>query len=194
MFPKSIGIMRSSNASTPTTLKTILVPFDLGKLVLQHDASQNLELQPGDVISIFSEADIRVPIEQQTKLIRLEGEFVHAGLYTVLPGETLRHLVERAGGLTPNAYLFGSEFTRESTRLVQQARLDEYIQNLDMRMQRSNLALAASGGGGAPDVRGVHTRKTVSATWWSGCGNSAPRDASCSSSNRTPRALRVCPT
>lgn len=138
----------------PATLKTILVPFDLGRLVLQHDASQNLELQPGDVISIFSEADIRVPIEQQTKLIRLEGEFVHAGLYTVLPGETLRHLVERAGGLTPNAYLFGSEFTRESTRMVQQARLDEYIQNLDMRMQRGNLALAATGGGGAPDATG----------------------------------------
>ena len=140
----------------PATLKTILVPFDLGKLVLQHDASQNLELQPGDVISIFSEADIRIPIAQQTKLIRLEGEFAHAGLYTVQPGETLRQLVERAGGLTANAYLYGSEFTRESTRRVQQARLDEYVQNLDLRIQRSNLALAASGGGGQTDVTG-HT-------------------------------------
>ena len=138
----------------PATLKTILVPFDLGKLVLQHDTSQNLELQPGDVVSIFSEADIRVPISQQTKLIRLEGEFAHAGLYTVQPGETLRQLVERAGGLTSNAYLFGSEFTRESTRRAQQARLDEYIQNLDLRIQRSNLALAASGGVTGQDVSG----------------------------------------
>lgn len=129
----------------PTTLKTILVPFDLGKLVLQHDASQNLELQPGDVVSILSEADIRVPISEQTKLVRLEGEFAHAGLYTAQKGETLRHLVERAGGLTANAYLYGSEFTRESTRRTQQARLDEYIQNLDLRIQRSNLQLAASG-------------------------------------------------
>jgi protein involved in polysaccharide export with SLBB domain len=128
------------------TLKTILVPFDLGKLVLEHDPSQNLELQPGDVVSILSEADIRVPVAQQTKLVKLEGEFIHSGLYSVQPGETLRQLVERAGGLTPNAYLYGSEFTRESTRLAQQARLDEYIQNLDMRIQRSNLALAASGG------------------------------------------------
>lgn len=133
-------------------LKTVLVPFDLGKLVLQHDASQDLDLQPGDVVSIFSEADVRIPIAQQTKLIKLEGEFVHAGLYTAKPGETLRQLVERVGGLTPNAYLYGSEFTRESTRTVQQARIDEYVQSLDMRIQRSNLALAAGPVNSAQDL------------------------------------------
>lgn len=136
----------------PDTLKTNLVPFDLGKLVLQHDDSQNLALQPGDVISIFSEADIRVPIAQQTKMVRLDGEFVHAGLYTVQPGETLRTLVERAGGVTPNAYLYGSEFTRESTRAIQQARIDEYVQNLQLRIQRGNLALASSGSTSAQDL------------------------------------------
>jgi protein involved in polysaccharide export with SLBB domain len=136
----------------PETLKTRLVAFDLGKLVLQHDGSQDLELQPGDVVSILSEADIRIPIAQQTKFVRLEGEFVHAGLYSVGPGETLRSLVERAGGLTPNAYLYGSEFTRESTRAVQQSRLDEYVQSLDMRIQRSNLALAASPVSSAQDL------------------------------------------
>ncbi len=129
----------------PDNLKTTIIPFDLGKLVLQHDASQDLELQPGDVLSIFSEADIRVPIAQQTKLVKLEGEFVHAGAYTVEPGETLRHLVERAGGFTPDAYLFGSEFSRESTRAIQQARIDEYVRSVDMEMQRGRMALAAAG-------------------------------------------------
>ena len=126
------------------TLKTVLIPFDLGKLVLQHDGSQDLELQAGDVISIFSEADIRVPIAHQTKLVTLSGEFVHAGVYTVQPGETFRHLVERAGGITPNAYLYGSEYTRESTRLTQQSRIDEYVQSLSMEIQRANLSIAAS--------------------------------------------------
>jgi protein involved in polysaccharide export with SLBB domain len=129
------------------TLKTELIPFDLGKLVLQHDSSQDMELQAGDVVSIFSEADIRVPIAQQTKLVTLSGEFVHSGVYSVQPGETFRHLVERAGGFTPNAYLYGSEYTRESTRAMQQARIDEYVQNLSMEIQRSNLAVAASGTG-----------------------------------------------
>ena len=133
------------------TLKTSLIPFDLGKLVLQHDASQDLELQAGDVVTIFSQADIRVPVAQQTKLVRLDGEFVHAGVYTVQPGETLRQLVERAGGFTPNAYLYGSEFTRESTRAIQQARIDEYVRDLSMRMQRSTLNLAAASAG-SPQV------------------------------------------
>lgn len=134
------------------TLKTVLLPFDLGKLVLQHDASQDLELQPGDVVSVFSQGDIRVPIMQQTKFVHLEGEFVHAGVYTAQPGETLRDLVERAGGFTASAYLFGSEFTRESTRSIQQRRMDEYVQELEMQMQRGNLALASSGAATPQDL------------------------------------------
>jgi protein involved in polysaccharide export with SLBB domain len=137
------------------TLKTILVPFDLGKLVLQHDASQNLELQPGDIVTIFSAADIRIPVAEQTKLVRLEGEFIHAGVYSVHPGETLRRLVERAGGLTPNAYLYGSEFTRVSTRAVQQARIDEYVQSLSMAIQRSSVALATSAGSSSQGLAGA---------------------------------------
>jgi hypothetical protein len=94
------------------------------------------------VLTIFSQADINVPVAEQTKLVRLEGEFVHAGVYSVQPGETLRHLVERAGGLTTNAYLYGSEFTRISTRAVQQARIDEYVQALSLAIQRNLVTLA----------------------------------------------------
>ncbi len=126
------------------TLKSSLVGFDLGKLVMQHDAGQNLELQPGDVVTIFSQADIRVPLMQQTKYVRLEGEFVHSGVYSVEQGETLRDLVQRAGGLTAKAYLYGSEFTRESTRIAQQQRIEEYVQNLQLQIQRGSLAVAAA--------------------------------------------------
>jgi protein involved in polysaccharide export with SLBB domain len=126
------------------TLKTTLIPFDLGKLVLEHDSTQDLELKPGDVVTIFSEADFRVPVSQQTKLVTLQGEFAHSGVYSVKPGETLRDLVERAGGLTPQADLYGSEFTRESTRAIQQARIDEYIQSLNLDIERGTLQLEAA--------------------------------------------------
>src|SRR5580658_3388523 len=99
-----------------TDLTTTLVPFHLGRVVLDGDDQENYELQPGDVVTVFSQADIDVPQRQQTKLVRLEGEFVASGVYSVRPGETLRDLVERAGGVTSDAYLFGSSFTRESTR------------------------------------------------------------------------------
>ena len=45
----------------PQDLMTKLIPFDLGKLVQQNDERQNLELQSGDVVTIFSQGDIQVP-------------------------------------------------------------------------------------------------------------------------------------
>jgi protein involved in polysaccharide export with SLBB domain len=73
---------------------------------------------------------MQVPEGQQTKFVRLEGEFQTAGVYQVEGGETLRHLIARVGGLTPQAYLYGAEFTRESTKEDQQKRLDEYVNDL----------------------------------------------------------------
>ncbi|HZZ37815.1 MAG TPA: SLBB domain-containing protein [Acidobacteriaceae bacterium] len=136
----------------PKTLKTTLIPFDLGQLVLQHDESQDLPLLPGDIVSIFSQDDVQVPVAQQTKFVRLDGEFEHAGTYTVLAGESLRDLVKRAGGFTSNAYLYGSEFTRRSARVLQQRRLDEYVQSLEIEMQRGNLALASSAASSPQDL------------------------------------------
>jgi protein involved in polysaccharide export with SLBB domain len=116
------------------TLTTSLLPFNLRKVVLEGDTTQDLELLPGDVVTIFSKADISVPQEQQTRFVRLEGEFASSGVYSVQPGETLRHLVERAGGFTSEAYLYGSEFTRESTRRVQQARLNQYVDEIALQV------------------------------------------------------------
>ncbi len=116
-------------------LSTELLSFNLGKAVIDGDNAQNLELEPGDVVTVFSKADIRVPQAQQSKYVRLEGEFLAAGTYSVAPGETLRQLVSRAGGLTPAAYLFGSQFSRESTRVLQQQRLNDYANDLDRRIK-----------------------------------------------------------
>ena len=126
----------------PTSLKTSLIPFDLGKLVLQHDGNQDLALEAGDTVTIFSQNDIRVPTEQQTKYITLEGEIAHAGTYSVLPHETLRDVILRAGGITSKAYLYGSEFDRESTRILQQQRIDEYVRALQLETTRSTIAFA----------------------------------------------------
>jgi polysaccharide biosynthesis/export protein len=122
----------------PNTLTTALKPFNLGRLLLDNDDAENFELRPGDIVTIFSQADIHVPQARRTKFVRLEGEFKGAGVYSVQPGETLRQLVKRAGGLTSQAYLYGSSFTRESTRRQQQARLDEYYVQLEQEIDRAS--------------------------------------------------------
>lgn len=125
-----------------STLATRIIPFHLGKLVVDRDSTQDLLLEPGDVVTIFSNADFSIPVEQQTKQVRLEGEIVMSGVYTVRPGETLRELVARAGGLTPHAYLYGTQFTRESTRREQQKRYDDFLTQYEREVNEaaSNLS------------------------------------------------------
>jgi protein involved in polysaccharide export with SLBB domain len=128
----------------PQDLTTRLIPFDLGKLVLQGDAKNNLTLEPGDVITIFSQNDLAVPLAEQSKFVRLEGEFRAAGVYQAEAGETIRHLIERVGGFTANAYPYGAEFTRESVRIDQQKGLDRLIDKLEEDISRNALAPAGT--------------------------------------------------
>lgn len=116
-------------------MTTALIPFNLGKAIAR-EAENDIALQSGDVITIFSQNDIQVPAAKRSVYVRLEGEFNHAGVYKANPGETLRQLVARVGGLTPQAYLFGSELTRESTRLMQQKRLVEIVDRMEADVQR----------------------------------------------------------
>ena len=131
----------------PRDLSTQLLTFHPGKLLLDGDSTENLELNAGDVVTIFSQTDIRVPQAQQSRFVRLEGEIQSAGIYAVKPGETLAQVLQRAGGLTPQAYMYGAEFLRESTRREQQARMDQLVRDWDREleqqgMQRSGRATA----------------------------------------------------
>ena len=115
----------------PSELRPRLIPFNLGRAVLQKDDSQNLELQPGDVVTVFSQRDLRVPRSRQSRLVRIEGEVAAPGIYTVDSGETLPQLIARIGGATGEAYLFGTELTRESVRQQQQDNLQTIVRRLE---------------------------------------------------------------
>jgi polysaccharide export outer membrane protein len=115
----------------PKELNTEVIPFNLGKVVLQGDPANNIELKPGDVVTVFSQKDFRVPVARQNRLVALEGEVAVPGVYQLLPGETLRQLLTRAGGFTPQAYIFGTEFSREETRQRQRENLTAAIARLE---------------------------------------------------------------
>jgi protein involved in polysaccharide export with SLBB domain len=125
-------------------LSSQLIPFNLSKAVLEGDPSNNVVLRAGDVITIFSKQDLTVPVAKQTKYVKLEGELATPGVYQLLPGETMRQLMARVGGLSPNAYLYGAEFTRESTRAFQQKRLEESIDQMEREMQRAASSSSAT--------------------------------------------------
>ena len=111
-------------------LTTQVISFNLGKAVLQGDPQSNIELLAGDVVTVYSQKDIRVPVGRQTRLVSIEGEVAAPGVYQLTAGETLRQILRRAGGLTPQAYLYGLEFSREDTRLQQTENLKQAITRL----------------------------------------------------------------
>ncbi len=128
----------------PVDLSTTLLSFDLGKAVLEGDPANNLELQSDDIITIFSQSDVAVPQSQRARYIRLEGEVVRAGVYKAEEGELLRDVIKRAGGVTPQAYIYGTELTRESARVQQQKSIDELANEMGVEVHQSSAAAASS--------------------------------------------------
>jgi polysaccharide biosynthesis/export protein len=113
------------------SLTTEVIPFNLGRAVLQGDAEQNLALKPGDVVTVYSQRDLRGPLSRQTRLVTVDGEVQSPGVYQLQAGETLRALIQRAGGATAQAYLYGLEFSRESTRQQQRQNLASAVSRLE---------------------------------------------------------------
>lgn len=127
-------------------ISTRLLPFHLAKAVLERDPAHDLLLQPGDIVTIFSSREIRVPQARTSRLVRVEGEIERPGIYQLQAGDTLHAVLQRAGGITPQAYLFGTEFSRERTRQKQREALDDAIRRLEASLasagsrQTANLA------------------------------------------------------
>jgi protein involved in polysaccharide export with SLBB domain len=130
----------------PKDLSTQVIPFNLGRAVLQHDPAQDIELAAGDVVTVYSQKDMRVPVSRQTRLVSLEGEVMAPGIYQLIPGETLKQLISRVGGFTPQAYVYGLDFSREETRQRQR-------ENLQAAMQRLQALSATQGARNAANSR-----------------------------------------
>jgi len=112
-------------------LSTQVIPFNLGKVILQGDEVNNIELLSGDVVTVYSQKDIRVPVSRQTRLVSLEGEIGSPGVYQLQPGDTLQSVIQRAGGFTAQAYVYGMEFSREETRQRQRENIAAAIIRLE---------------------------------------------------------------
>lgn len=102
--------------------------FNLQK-ALAGEKEHNLALEPYDFILVRP-----IPEWEMYRTVELRGEVRFPGIYTVLKGERLSSVIERAGGFTEKAYVKGAVFTRESVRKIQQIRLNEAIDRLEQEL------------------------------------------------------------
>ncbi len=121
-----------------------LLPFNLGAALDDPASADNLLLQPGDVVTVFSAKDVQVPQSKRQVYVRVEGEVKRPGVYQMGKGETLQDLMDKAGGPTPDAYLFGLSFYREAVRKAQTDSLQQLVRKLEAQVESSLSTNAAS--------------------------------------------------
>ncbi len=91
----------------PPSLEAELIPFNLGKLLLQEDATQNLELMPQDNVFIFSRWMFR-----DMPYVRVEGEVRKPGRFDLVENYRVKDAIMAAGDLTRDAYRGPAEIIR----------------------------------------------------------------------------------
>lgn len=107
--------------------------------VVQLDlpAENKSPISNGDVIRAFSAVDAMLAQGRQYKRVRIEGEVLRPGDYLLPPASTLQDALSAAGGLTPSAFVFGTDFSRESVRKIQQENYDRALRDLETDFTRA---------------------------------------------------------
>lgn len=98
----------------------------------QHDV-----LATGDVIRAFSAVAVALPQDKQNEHVRVEGEVMRPGDYILPPGSHVEDALRAAGGMTSSAYVYGTEFTRETVRKAQVANYERALRDFETEMAKS---------------------------------------------------------
>ena len=116
-------------------LEELLIPFNLGKAVLERDPAEDIELRPQDTVIIYAESDFK-----RAKVVRSAGAIEKPGMFPFSAGMTVRDLVALSGGLTRDAYVKSAELTRT------------WIVDEEVRTTRAEIDLEAALASAAPSV------------------------------------------
>lgn len=127
----------------PADYKVHLIPFNLKKAIA-GDPANNLLLQPNDIVNVLSTSEIRNPVKDNPIYVFVDGEVLAPGVYEANRGDTLQDLIQRAGGVSSDAYLFGTELTRESVKKRQQVALNQMLDTVQQGMYAQSSSSVSS--------------------------------------------------
>ena len=86
----------------------------------------------GEIVRVLSAIGIAQPLFRQPAIVTVGGEVANPGRYYVQPGTPVSAVIEQAGGLTPQAFTFGTVFTRESVKLTQRESYERAMRDLEL--------------------------------------------------------------
>ncbi len=127
------------NIDKEETRLTEHVAVDLER-ALAGDAEADLKLMPHDTLHIK-----KLPLWSEQQLVEIQGEVRFPGVYLLSRGETLRSLINRAGGFTELAFLDGAVFMREKLRQKEQKQIDALAEGLESDLAAVSLEKTQTG-------------------------------------------------
>jgi protein involved in polysaccharide export with SLBB domain len=108
------------------------------KEISRVDAA-SMPAESGDIVQILSEGTLFRSVSKQSVLVRIEGEVNAPGSYYVPANTRLSAVVDKAGGLSNRAFVFGTRFERSSVRRQQRESFNEAIQQLEISLAAAPL-------------------------------------------------------
>jgi protein involved in polysaccharide export with SLBB domain len=132
-------LTRYSNAGADgRAIEVVSVDLDA---IRQGVDSADLTLREHDYLIIK-----RIPDWDTKWTVTLEGEVQFPGDYRIRHGETLAEVMERAGGVTDNAFVEGAVFLRESLKEQEQTQIETLARRLEADLASLSLEAAKTGG------------------------------------------------
>ena len=117
-----------------------LIEIDL-KRIRGGDASADVVLRPFDHLVIKE-----TPLWAQQEIVELRGEVRFPGRYPIHRGETLRSVLQRAGGWTDQAFVEGAVFTRAELRERERKQIDTLANRMQSDLAQLSLQAAQETG------------------------------------------------
>jgi polysaccharide export outer membrane protein len=134
---------------TGESRETALIEIDLAKAIA-GDPNEDILLQPFDYLVIKE-----LPRWGGQEYVDIEGEVRFPGRYPIQRGETLRSVLNRAGGVTDLAFTRGSVFTRETLKEREQKQIEELTRRLQSDLAQVSLMAAQEARGDAAQALAV---------------------------------------
>ncbi|RVU00933.1 capsule biosynthesis protein [Mucilaginibacter limnophilus] len=130
---KRVEIARRVNNADPNSTSSNIAQVFTVNVDPQLKADVDLKLRPYDIVSVYS-----LPGYETQKTIRIEGEVVYPGYYTIQrKDEKISDLLKRAGGLTASADAEGASLKRTNQLGVDKQKVDSAQLNRE-RLERLN--------------------------------------------------------
>jgi protein involved in polysaccharide export with SLBB domain len=126
-----------------------LIKIDL-RQVLAGDPAADLTLQPFDYLVVKE-----VPQWTSQEEVEIRGEVKFPGRYPIHRGETLRSVMQRAGGLTDLAFPEGTVFTREELKDREKKQIELLASRMQSDVAQFSLMTAQEGGKDASQALAV---------------------------------------